>query len=136
MPDLAEFLRQRLDEDEAAACALNVSWPFPWEVDIPDPRLDETLVRDAQSYPIGVCTDCGTRAEYDRDVARHIARWDPARVLAEIKAKRVILDAISDLFIGRRIPLDPTTPALIVARAMAQPYTGHPDFDPSWAHDA
>lgn len=64
---------------------------------------------------------------------RHIARHDPARVLAECEAKRQIIewhdpahdpcDAHDAEF--KSIPCD-------TLKALAQPYADHPDFDPSW----
>src|SRR5512135_510579 len=116
MPDLVKFLRARLDEDETAARALENNARWPWTVVTSHPGVDSPAVRDAQGYDLGVCVDCGVRAEYELGVAAHIARWDPARVLADIKAKRAIIDEITRIC---SVSLDPMTPAGIIALAMA-----------------
>lgn len=81
MDDLTTFLRACLDDDERVArkCA-----PGPWVI-LGEPR--ESYVVSAA----GVAVALG----WLRDAA-HIARWDPARVLAEIDAKRRIIDAYMD----------------------------------------
>lgn len=83
------------------------------------------------------------------DVTEHIARHDPARVLAECEAKRRIIelhhpkepdgcDAWND---GRCIvcvkfhadmDCEQMAYPCPTIRALAQPYADHPDFDPEW----
>lgn len=76
----------------------------------------------------------GNPTEAQRD---HIARHDPARVLADVAAKRKIVDvaaesvALKDLSYyedhsGER------ELAAFVLRQLAQPYADHPAFDPAW----
>jgi hypothetical protein len=55
----------------------------------------------------------------------HIARWDPARVLAEVEAKRKILSMYEDYTAERR-HLGP------VIWALAQPYAGRPGWREEW----
>lgn len=82
-------------------------------------------------------------------VADHIVTWDPARVLAEIAAKRRILGRHRDY----DFPPDPDDgpgdyawtprcdtcfetwpcPTLL---DLAAPYAGHPDYDPAWKAEA
>lgn len=118
MDELITWLRQQLDEDERVALEASRRWDgsqtptgehWRWEetehdqVLALDPVLDEYLndggavsLRSAEQYP----TTTGPlpnfvvpHAEEVRTVyAMHIARWDPARVLAEVEAKRRILD--------------------------------------------
>lgn len=88
---LVEWLSARLDEDERdALCATfcdpedSASGDFTeWHVDAPNPK-----------WPVAVNVANGTAivaAGYN-GAYEHIARWDPARVLAEVAAKRDILD--------------------------------------------
>lgn len=81
---LIEFLRARLDEDEqvARAGAGNALW-HRWEVRESSKRLPAVYV-EGRIYVVADEMSDGTAA--------HIAHWDPARVLAEIAAKRLILD--------------------------------------------
>ena len=78
--------------------------------------------------------------------ARHAARFDPARILAECSAKRRIVlacrEARPDLhFLGRRtggvadFPLSPRDPhqlAAVTLALMALPYADHHDYRPEW----
>jgi hypothetical protein len=81
MTDLVEFLRAALDEDERVA---RVATPGPWRLDA-GLRLPEQIDVVSVDY-FTVCEDLE-----DTDAA-HIARHDPARVLAEVAAKRKLLD--------------------------------------------
>jgi len=69
MIDLVAWLRAQLDEDEQVARAAQERTPAPWVGDEDD--WDD--VADAR-------------------VIRHIVMWNPARVLAEVEAKRRTLD--------------------------------------------
>jgi hypothetical protein len=61
--------------------------------------------------------------------AAHIARWDPARVLAECRAWRAVIEL-------HRLHSPPyvrgSCPTLL---ALAQLFKDHPDFAPSWLQD-
>lgn len=109
MSDLAAFLRERLDEDEAVARTADerVSyWYQPGE----DPE----------------------HLEWE-----HIARHGPARVLAEVAAKRAIVDLhwqwqdeegpvdICDACDGMRYPC-------LTMLHLAVVYADHPDYDEAW----
>jgi hypothetical protein len=66
--------------------------------------------------------------------AEHIARWDPARVLAEVEAKRRVIDlcaTVGDTELSR-IGVEAHDLAFGVLDALAQPYADHSDFDPAW----
>jgi hypothetical protein len=89
--DLVTWLRAQLDEDEQVARACAEVYAAPWDMsdrghtaqvkaDEPDFRLVAELEQDP-----AIDGWLGERLE-------HIARWDPARVLAEVDAKRRILD--------------------------------------------
>ena len=74
--DLIAWLRAQVDADEAQA------------------RLAAILTSATWSMPSSGVVDVGTDwlSTGDREVAMHIARQDPTRVLAEVEANRRILD--------------------------------------------
>lgn len=80
--DLVVFVRARLDEDEAAAGAAS---PGPWHVNA---ESDEVLAVDGVTVADGFALS----GRQLRVTTAHIARHDPARVLAEVEAKRRIVD--------------------------------------------
>ena len=154
MDDLIAFLRARLDDDEQTARAsighsaghLNGADPLLlaiWKVT--DRPATGTFVT--------------TRDQWDRSTeivptyggmhAAHIARHDPARVLAEADAKRRILDEhppalgwdgrTPDGSVCRTCAQDATDGALqgepypcVTLRLLAMPYADHPDYQDEW----
>jgi hypothetical protein len=80
----------------------------------------------------------------DDETAEHIARWDPARVLAEVDAKRRILDEVVEDATGldmsvdldrRTRPRDEVTePYLgdVLVRLLALPYADRPGYREEW----
>jgi len=117
--NLVEFLRARLDEDEQAARAATAG---PWYVD----DIDQEL-RTADVYAAdGRVTSAYTEPCCSVEDATHIARHDPARVLAEVDAKRRILERHSscdDTSFGE--PCEDL-------RLLALPYSDHPDYRQEW----
>lgn len=121
-PDPIPFLRARLNED--AKIARSVTDQQTVE------SLDAVLsIAQPDATPAAV-----------RAVAVHVVRWDPARVLAEVTAKRRIIELCEGAIEAGEI--DPNTTwnndakgaevAEQVLRIMAQAYVGHPDYDPAW----
>jgi Family of unknown function (DUF6221) len=144
-PDAAEllaFFEARLDEDEKAAngaAELSARTNGP-----PDPVW-------ADGGRHGVIAACGTLAtgyehEMEPPISAHIARWDPARVLADVAAKRSLIEdyriVVANNAIERRLPPDDEVRAaareliakslLMILRRLAAAYTDHPDFRPEW----
>lgn len=126
-PDLVAFLRARIDEDEDVAKRAAFGWGSAWTAVV----ADEWSTISADGSPRVASSE-------DGDVMSHAARWDPARVLAEVAAKRAIIDALvwftpdtewSDFAEPGRGVENPATDAL---RAMARVFAGHPDFDSAW----
>lgn len=83
---LTDFLLARIAEDEeiASACESGVEWHLgPTEQVAHDVVCADVYPSEEDDGPLveGFVTD-----------SRHIARWDPARVLAECEAKRHILE--------------------------------------------
>jgi Family of unknown function (DUF6221) len=93
--DVAAFLLARIADDEAAARAAT---PGPWHggddqgrgvvnADQPDPSLNEFPDWQARS----ICNESAF-GDIRPENAVHIARHDPARVLADCAAKRAIVE--------------------------------------------
>lgn len=115
---LTDFLLARLVEDEVIARAAVAG---PWEFEnAPD------------GFPPMVTTSTGIAVADTFDKPRlpdaaHIARHNPARVLADVAAKRRIVELLGPVAnVGRGINGGE------VALALAQPYADHPDFREAW----
>lgn len=82
---LVAFLRARLDEDERVARAAT---GLAWSVSPADNRNERPFVSLAE------CGDdvADIWGDHPNAYGEHIALWDPARVLAEVAAKRAILE--------------------------------------------
>ncbi len=156
MDDLIAFLRARLDEDEQVAREASRSTHgdgstptgehWHWvesEHDQPmtlDPMLDEYVndgsqvaLRSVEEYPTSSpWTLPHFVVSYAEEVrttdAMHIARWDPARVLAEVEAKRRIL---ADLIALDGDPVNGLVATRMI-RQLAEPYAVHPDYREEW----
>lgn len=120
MAAIIEFLRARLDEDEAGVRPyVNDGGECrPWRAD----EVGGTVrVSPVLSGDDGVIARAATHLD-----AVHIARHDPARVLREIKAKREILDAAE---YGLRL----SAPVGSEVEQLAAVYSDHPDYRQAWA---
>lgn len=146
IPTLADFLLARFAEDEGPARAAIVpahivdaltvrpelsQWRYPsrdreveYVIDDPISSWNVTL---GDELP-GVSEKCGP----------HIARHDPARVLAECEAKRRIVEEYEANFWpdpGDREALtdasSAASPAAMI-RLLALPYADHPDYREEW----
>lgn len=117
--DLVVWLGQQLDTDERTAraatwCDDAASWhtaPSPYGARSGSERW---YVEDAMEN--GVIAHVDPVASDDEGVARHIAEWDPARVLREIEAKRQLL---ADLLPA---PAEPETDDELHARSAHPAY--------------
>ncbi len=133
--DLPGFLLARIAEDEATARnASPAAWTYDRETFTVRSGQWEVASRRRSTYPGD--PHHATTPIMDVD-GTHIARHDPARVLADCAAKRAMIQAWPD-------PMGQWTAAQAdAARAMkrqillawARAYAGHADFDPSWARD-
>lgn len=125
----AEFLRARLGGDEAAAVAARGDapgrsgrWHAAYSRDDLDPS-DWLVATTPLTYVPAVGPGLA------RTTAEHIARWDPARVLAHVAAVRDVIGVYETVMAG----LDDGGPRLAQALLyLAQPYAGHPDFSRAW----
>ncbi len=118
---ITEFLNARLDEDEVVA-----------------KRAAECeklrLIGEDRGLAPG---DWSWLAHYGQpqpgDIALidHQVRFDPARVLREVEAKRAILDeaqrAMASIPFGHRYDF-----IVMMLRARAAVYSGHPDYQQEW----
>lgn len=138
MDDLIAFLNARLDDDERLASAAS---PGPWSENA---ESDEVMAVDG----ITVCDGFALSGNQLRATVAHIARHDPARVLAEVEAKRRILDEHRPIVDGDRDPAWPPPghcaecwspkhedyhpwPCRIV-RLLALSYADHEDYREVW----
>ena len=86
-PDMIKWVRAQIDDEERMArAATQGAWKL-WGMDVLADRDGTSNVNTAQMVAY-------TRHESGLLTfnAQHIATWDPARVLAEVEAKRRILD--------------------------------------------
>lgn len=137
---LIDFLRARLDEDERVAlphCAegrRRIEGAGRW-------RCDDTggAVRELKMNPLDGVYEVVAEADLHM-TAEHIARHDPARVLAEVAAKRAILELHEGSHecsvYDHNGEIDNCTWVIdggcSTVLLLAQPYAGHPHFHPSW----
>jgi hypothetical protein len=137
--NIAEFLTARLDEDEAAAKSLHVIDSRNWHT---AEWYDGEFDKDHQTARADLRSSTGSITAHGalpRPVAEHVARWQPARVLAEIEAKRRIIARYA--YRRSMQPEDGTAPNRWddltrhyweVCRDLAAPYADHPDYQPEW----
>jgi hypothetical protein len=118
MEELVAFLRARLDEDERIA-RLNTRRINPrrgeWALVGNEVRDDANVLVVRHTWP---------------NEGEHIARWDPARVLAEVEARRRILEEW-----GKQSDDDDQYAYLagpIIPQLLALPYADHPDYREEW----
>lgn len=125
---LADWLLERIAEDEALAEAAT---PGPWVVEYGRALRSASIPDDEEG---------GTTyfSIADKPDAAHIARHDPARVLAECAAKRRIIsfygDNLDAELIERQCVLGDKGPhvAWLTLRALAAPYAGHEGWRAEW----
>lgn len=134
MTDLAQFLRARYTEQRALA---EQASPGPWRVNPDDP--DDVLAADG----VVAAEVFALSGNQLRSTALFIAAHDPAYALADLDAKRRILNEIvpamdgmddridSEWGVGAMDPSEYESVGLL--RLLALPYTDHPEYRPEWA---
>lgn len=143
--DLVAFLREQLDAEEQEAQAAT---PGPWRYNpdkmwnLPGPSFGEEFVG---AGPLGktVCVAGTGPADEPQSMAdaEFIARHDPARILAEITAKRAIVDRMAGMLatadgdseVDHYGGLDAAERVLTL---LAAPYAGVDGYRPEWAPEA
>lgn len=128
MSALVEFLRARLDEDEEAA---RNATEGPWFADHPEPKHwgddpeSALIVRGKvlcildNQYGGSLCAD-------------HIVRHDPTRVLAEVAAKRGVIDLYEIASASPELDRDAWLVLTETLKLLALPSASHPDYDERW----
>ena len=125
---LAEFLLARLAEDEAAALAA---------VEAHDGRR-RRVSDGGTAVARGCLSSPPVRAGRHATHLEHIARHDPARVLADVAAKRAMFGVQWPTLTppGELSHGDNGEWALdMTLRALAQPYAGEPGWREEWANE-
>lgn len=124
---LADFLLARISEDEDDATLARDDLPTDeWTLsDYGSVYAGEEFDKDGLSYGKNDIVQQALA-----DTGRHIARHDPARVLAECGAKRRIVENAEGRESGGHVSWPGVW--LLVLRLLALPYADHPDYDESW----
>lgn len=134
---LITFLRERLDEREARAKAASRFHPTPWRL---DPAVETTMETGRW---VAAANDEGVLVANGDAPARFFADNDPAFVLADVEAKRRIIEAHQSLWRSGRAPehIGPACKTCssqvegwpcTTLRLLALPYAGHPSFREEW----
>jgi len=127
-PTLTEFLLARIAEDEDVARSADTG--ARWE-----PVALGVLGHPRNGYMVA--------EQVETEQGMHIARHDPARVLAECEAKRRIMEAADEATgldmqvdgefrVGARDETAEPYIGDVILRALALPYADHPDHDEAW----
>jgi hypothetical protein len=143
--NIIEFLNARIDEDETiAADAKDHHWSSDDEHGLLDGSTPAWCV-SSHDGAMQYITDVAYPADQeDADTSDHIARHDPARVLAECASKRAIIarfvfwqaggpcpwKQVGDPDYVRHVPHADELEAVL--HLLTLPYAGHPDYDPAW----
>jgi hypothetical protein len=138
MDDLVAFLRARLDEDEQTARA---AVPGPWSETGRDSVGEGMVHSDTTGWSVvgSVKTGYGPNAPYANVSlnAAHIARHDPARVLRDVEARRVIVNQYAEVEANDTDDAyeyaDGWANALgLAVRQLAAVYADHPSYREEW----
>jgi hypothetical protein len=131
MDDLVQWLREQYAEDEQTArraISGQVDWEEGWGAERPEGRGQTIIVPH-----VGLI--------HEAVQAEHVARWNPARVLREIEAKRGVLRQYLDLREQVRNPVSAENRARAralqgelgdVLRLLALPYADRPGYRDEW----
>lgn len=146
--ELVDFLRARLDEE---AALVEGATPGPWWYNPRKQWLDpeafekydlakgEEFVGYGGPHPFtgAVCATGPASHSQSMADAAHIARFaNPARVLADIEAKREVVRLAERAHDYHETFMSGFAAALEQAlRMFARAYRDHPDFDPAWLED-
>lgn len=141
MANIVEFLTARLDEDEQLAKAAAVKAAGSPVYGSPDSTgkwraTNDGVFADTEYTNSPFVVDgYGFLAD---EIGAHIARHDPAHVLTEVTAKRLLLvmyeRCVRD--VDARPPVFGSASQMQIlwhlVRAAAAVYDQHPDFNPAW----
>jgi hypothetical protein len=108
---LAAFVHARLDEDWEGTAGHGTSWRH-------HPARSGTVIDDHDEAVVHT----------SRDVADHLATWDPPHLWGNIESRRLIVDLFEAAPAGsneRKVLRE-------AIQALAGAFQDHPDFDPAW----
>lgn len=134
--ELVDFLRARYDEVAARAEAAP---PGPWKVEVGGSIVDANGRRVIPS--VGGAVDGRVSRWPEGPATEHIIDNDPARVLAEVEAKRALLDlhepgeteyVDGDVCMACDVQGEEPFYPCKTLRLLARPFRDHPDFDSAW----
>ena len=124
MDELVAFLLARIADDAQVARDAVEGHGQQWtQGDQDAPTGTRTFVQLGDQHQLSVKFP-------DETGAAHGARWDPARVLAECDAKRLLAAQLRRSV--RSVGPELSVPELQVARAFARAHRDHPDYRPEW----
>jgi hypothetical protein len=132
--DLVTWLRAQLDEDERVAKMAEILDPAPWanRVSTTPGGHVEGRIAGAGGHTVVHVKDQAP----DFDSATHIARWDPARVLAEVDAKRRILELHAPVIDGTQSSwtwfAGSESASEAIVKLLALPYADRPGYRSEW----
>lgn len=137
MTDLATWLLEQIAEDKRVARRAS---PSPWSSSHGVYGDEEWIDLQAADKATVIETESGANGP-NAPTARHIARWQPGRVLAECDAKRRIIEGLApDLQaasgavppdeLGARLTTE--LKAVAILRLLALPYQDRPGFREEW----
>lgn len=138
--ELIDFLHARLDEDEQVARAAAEMNPAPWHVRYEGWVEGSAENKDNPMADTGLwdCEGAGSLC-MATSTAVHVARHDPARVLAEVEAKRRIVELHAHdhecSTFNHNGDIDSctwVTGDCSTLHLLAQVYDQHPDYQPEW----
>lgn len=153
MTDLVTWLRAQLDREEGDANLIPGGGyqPARWTAHrVPDGDWAEIRQHD---LPVGADADEGEEIStaglmtWGRNEDLHVARWDPARVVAEVAAKRAILDLhaivsngcdkpdsdyCQECYYDRGYNPQGFPMPCPTVRLLALPYASNPGYEESW----
>ena len=130
---LTEFLLARVAEDERVARAASISSGADWSTKEVEPWGEIVDGSSPQGNPRAYGDDTelwdheGALGMWP-ETARHVAHFDPARMLAECEAKRDIIGFV----LAAESGIEQLRPDDRAMRALALPYADHPDYQPEW----
>lgn len=133
--DIVEFVRARLDEDEAVAQAAE---PSPWRWADPGyaygKGIKYGLLAGEGNLNRVVLLAAASDAWPSKYNAAQIVHWQPARALREVESKRLIVDGLCTArgLVSLVAVYGTTDPEQWILRLLALPYADHPDYRQEW----
>lgn len=139
-----EFLLAMIEEDECNARACAEVFPAPWEMT--DRGYEARVVADAPNFMTVTQIDQDqANADWPSEHLEHVARHDPARVLADCAARREVIEhawAVAEVLDGEfglgrsraQMEVDGEEEPRII-RLLTAAYADHPAHRAEWLHD-